>query len=164
MSPAPAGLSDRSRLAILLEHLATIDDPHDVRRITHPLAEILLLVVCGTLADCDDYDHVAGRGEAHLDFLRRHLPCANGAPGGRWLTILMNRVNPTLFSAVSTVWGRGTWPDRPDRIEQRTRGVVRGASCGERRAGGRLAVRRTPPSRRAAPAGRRVHHPCSGLR
>ena len=24
------------------------------------------LVVCGTIADCDDYDHIAAWGEAHL--------------------------------------------------------------------------------------------------
>jgi predicted transposase YbfD/YdcC len=116
MSLAPATLPDKSRLAVLLEHFATIDDPRDVRRISHPLAEILLLVVCGTIADCDDYDHIAAWGEAHLDFLRRHLPYENGVPGGRWLTILMNRINPGLFSAVFTAWVRGTWPDRPDFV------------------------------------------------
>ena len=47
--------------------------------------EILLLVVCGTIADCDDYEHIAAWGEAHLDFLCRHLPYENGVPGGRWL-------------------------------------------------------------------------------
>ena len=51
--------SEKSHLGVLLEHFATIDDPRDVRRIAHPLAEILLLVVCGTMADCDDYDHIA---------------------------------------------------------------------------------------------------------
>jgi predicted transposase YbfD/YdcC len=116
MSPAPAALSDRSRLAVLLEHFATIDDPRDIRRISHPLAEILLLVVCGTIADCDDYDHIAAWGEAHLDFLRRHLPYRSGVPGGRWLTILMNRINPALFSAAFTAWVRETWPARPEFI------------------------------------------------
>lgn len=116
MLPASAPHSDKSRLAVLLEHFATIDDPRDVRRISHPLAEILLLVVCGTIADCDDYDHIAAWGEAHLGFLRRQLPYANGVPGGRWLTILMNRINPALFSAVFTAWVRGTWPGRPDFV------------------------------------------------
>ena len=116
MSPTPTTQPDKSRLSVLLEHFATIDDPRDVRRISHPLAEILLLVVCGTIADCDDYDQIAAWGEAHLDFLRRHLPYENGVPGGRWLTILMNRVNPALFSAVFTAWVRGTWPDRPDFV------------------------------------------------
>ena len=109
-------LGGKSRLAILLEHFATIDDPRDVRRIAHPLAEILLLVVCATIADCDDYDHIAAWGTAHLAFLRQHLPYRHGVPGGRWLTILMNRINPALFSAAFTAWVRGTWPDRPDFV------------------------------------------------
>ena len=114
--PFPRQVSEKSRLGILLEHFATIDDPRDVRRIAHPLAEILLLVVCGTMADCDDYDHIAAWGEAHLGFLRRHLPYDHGVPGGRWLTILMNRINPALFSAAFTAWVRETWPNRPDFI------------------------------------------------
>ena len=116
MSTLPDPISGKSRLAVLLEHLATIDDPRDVHRIAHPLAEILLLVVCGTIADCDDYDHIAAWGEAHLAFLRRHLPYRHGVPGGRWLTILMNRINPALFSAAFTAWVRATWPDRPEFV------------------------------------------------
>ncbi len=113
---APEPLPGRSRLASLLEHFATIEDPRDVRRILHPLREVLLLVVCGTIADCDDYVAIADWGEAHLDFLHQHLPYANGAPGGRWLTILMNRINPALFSAAFTAWVRETWPDRPEFV------------------------------------------------
>ena len=115
----PSGLatpSSKSRLSILLEHFSTIDDPRDVRRIMHPLAEVLFLVVCGSIADCDDYDDIAAWGEAHLDFLRRHQPYAHGVPGGRWLTILMNRINPALFQAAFTAWVRDTWPDRPEFV------------------------------------------------
>ena len=112
MPPMAVELSARSRLTVLLEHFATIEDPRDVRRITHPLAEVLLLVVCGTIADCDDYEHIAAWGEAHVAFLRRHLPYDNGVPGGRWLTILMNRINPALFATAFTAWVRGTWPVR----------------------------------------------------
>lgn len=107
---------EKSRLAALLEHFSFIDDPRDVRRILHPLPEVLLLVVCGTMADCDDYDHIAEWGAAHLDFLRRHQPFAHGVPGGRWLTILMNRIDPALFSAAFTAWVRETWPGRPDFV------------------------------------------------
>lgn len=103
-------------LGVLLDHLAAIDDPHDVRRIPHPLAEVLLLVVCATLADCDDYDHVAAWGAAHLGFLRRYLPHEHGTPSGCWLTILTNRINPALFSAAFTAWVRETWPGRPEFV------------------------------------------------
>jgi predicted transposase YbfD/YdcC len=80
------------------------------------LPEVLLLVVCGTIADCDDYDHIAAWGEAHLPFLRQILPYHHGVPGGRWLTLLMNRIDPALFSACFTAWVRETWPERPDLV------------------------------------------------
>jgi predicted transposase YbfD/YdcC len=89
-----------------------VEDPRDVRRILHPLPEILFLVVCGTIADCDDYEDIAAWGAAHLDLLREHLPYANGVPGERWLTILMNRINPALFAAAFAGWVRQSWPEK----------------------------------------------------
>lgn len=108
--------TEKSRLRALLDHFAVIEDPRDPWRVAHPLPEVLLLVVCGTIADCDDYDGIAAWGEAHLKFLRRFLPYHHGLPGGRWLTILMNRINPDLFAAAFTAWVRETWPDRPDFV------------------------------------------------
>jgi predicted transposase YbfD/YdcC len=112
---APA-LGEKSRLRALLDHFAMIEDPREPWRVAHPLSEVLLLVVCGTIADCDDYDHIAAWGEAHLPFLREMLPYHHGVPGGRWLTLLMNRIDPALFSACFTAWVGETWPDRPDFV------------------------------------------------
>ncbi len=102
----------KSRRAALLEHFSPVQDPRDVRRIPHPLPGMLLLVVCGSIADCDDDEDIAAWGAAHLDFLRRHLAYANGVPGERWLTILMNRINPALFAAAFAGWVRESWPDK----------------------------------------------------
>jgi predicted transposase YbfD/YdcC len=107
---------EKSRLRALLDHFAEIEDPRDPWRVAHPLAEVLLLVVCGTICDCDDYDLIADWGEAHLAFLRRYLPYEHGVPGGRWLTILMNRIDPALFSAAFTAWVREAWPERPELV------------------------------------------------
>ncbi len=101
MSFADAGIGEKSRLRALLDHFATIEDPREPR-VAHPLPEILLLVVCGTIADCDDCDTIAAWGEQKLDFLRRFLPYHHGVPGGRWLTLFMNRIDPGLFSACFT--------------------------------------------------------------
>lgn len=107
---------ERSRLAALLARLGEIDDPREPWRVAHPLTEVLLLVVCGTICDCDDYDVIAAWGERHLAFLRRYLPYHHGVPGGRWLTLLMNRIDPGLFSAAFTAWVRETWPEGPDLV------------------------------------------------
>ena len=53
MIPAEA-LPRKSRLAALLDHVALVEDPHGVRRILHPLPEVLLLVVCGSIAAWGD--------------------------------------------------------------------------------------------------------------
>lgn len=107
---------EKSRLRALLDHFSVIEDPREPWKVAHPLPEVLLLVVCGTIADCDDYDHIAAWGEAHLPFLREMQPYHHGVPGGRWLTLLMNRIDPCLFSACFTAWVREMWPDRPDFV------------------------------------------------
>jgi predicted transposase YbfD/YdcC len=106
----------KSRLKALLEHFGEIEDPREPWRVAHPLPEVLFLVVCGTVCDCDDYENIAEWGKAHLPFLRRYLPYHHGVPGARWLTLLMNRINPALFSAAFTAWVRATWPDRPELV------------------------------------------------
>ncbi|RJT19290.1 ISAs1 family transposase [Mesorhizobium waimense] len=111
-----AGFGEKSRLGVLLGHFSAIEDPRPSHRVAYPLAEVLLLAVCGTIADCDDYEAIGLWGEQHLAFLRRFLPYHHGVPTGRWLTILMNRINPTLFSACFTDWVRACWPDRPELV------------------------------------------------
>jgi hypothetical protein len=77
-------LPRKSRLAALLEHFAGVEDPRDVRRITHRLDEILLLVVCGTIADCDDYEDPGARrispSSAATCPTRTAFPASAGSP------------------------------------------------------------------------------------
>ena len=91
--------SSRSRLKALLHHFAEINDPREAWRVMYPLPEILLLAVCGTVCDCDGYEHIAAWGETHVDFLRRYLLYERGTPCGRWLTVFMNRINPGQWFA-----------------------------------------------------------------
>jgi len=70
--------------------------------VSHPLPEVLLLVGCGTIYDCDDYAGIAACGKTHLPLLRRFLPYHHGVPGARWLTILMNRIDPRTSFAISS--------------------------------------------------------------
>lgn len=107
---------EKSSLKLLLDHLGTIEDPREPWRVAFPLNEVLFLVVCGTICDCDNYELIADWGKSHLDFLRRYLPYHHGVPGERWLTILMNRLNPTLFSQAFSAWVQLVWPERIDQL------------------------------------------------
>ena len=118
-SLAFAVFKEKSRLKALLDHFSIIDDPREPWRVAHPLREVLLLVVCASMADCDHFDAIAAWGDANIGFLRRYLPYERGVPGGRWLTLLMNRIDPALFSAAFTAWVRETWPERPESHRHR---------------------------------------------
>lgn len=107
---------EKPRLRRLLDHFAEVADPRESWRVAHPLPEVLFLVVCGSMASCDDFDDIAAWGQAHLTFLRRFLPYDHGVPGERWLNILMNRIDPQLFSACFMAWARELRPDAPDLI------------------------------------------------
>jgi len=108
--------SQPSRLRLLLDHFSRIDDERGPEAVAHKLNEILLLCVCATIADCDSFDAIAAWGQAHLEFLRRFLPYDWGVPSGRWLNIMMNRIDPALFEACFMDWVRACWPDPPDAI------------------------------------------------
>ena len=109
-------LGEKPRLRSLLDHFALIEDSRDSWRVAHPLPEVLLLVVCASIASCDDFDDIAVWGETHLPFLRRFLPYHHGVPCARWLNILMNRIDPDLFSDCFMSWARGLRPDAPDLV------------------------------------------------
>ena len=108
MEAAPDTIMDeespRARLALLLEHFSKLDDGREPWRVMYPLKEVLLLVVCATIASCDDFDHMVAWGKHHLAFLRRFSEFHHGIPCERWLRALVNRVDPILFGCCFNSW------------------------------------------------------------
>ena len=87
------------RAKSLLEHFSVITDIRQSCKVMYPLKEVLLLVVCGTMAACDDYDDIVLWGRAHLGFLRRLEEYHFGIPCADLLRVIMNRIGPDLFSS-----------------------------------------------------------------
>jgi predicted transposase YbfD/YdcC len=108
--------AEKPRLRSLLDHFAVIEDWREPWRVAHPLPEVLLLVVCASIASCDDFDDIAAWGRTHLSFLRRFLPYHHEVPCARWLNLLMNRIDPQLFSECFMAWARELRADAPELI------------------------------------------------
>jgi len=106
----------KPRLRTLLQHFSVIRDPRQSWKVMYPLREVILLVVCGTIASCDDYDEIALWGEAHLDFLRGLSEFHFGVPCEDWLRDLMNRIDPALFRACFEAWVAERWPLAPGLV------------------------------------------------
>lgn len=106
----------KPRLRTLLEHFSVIGDPRQPWKVMYPLREVILLVVCATIADCDDYDEIALWGESHLNFLRTLSEFHFGVPCEDWLRDLMNRIDPALFRACFEAWVAERWPGPPGLV------------------------------------------------
>ena len=106
----------RARLTLLLRHFSELSDDREPGRIMYPLAEVLLLVTCATIASCDDFDDIVAWGENNLDFLRGFSEFHFGIPCERWLRSLVNRIDPVLFGRCFHGWIAELWPGRHDLI------------------------------------------------
>jgi len=106
----------RARVALLLQHFSELSDDREPGRIMYPLAEVLLLVTCATIASCDDFDDIVAWGENNLDFLRGFSEFHFGIPCERWLRSLVNRIDPVLFGRCFRGWIAELWPGRHDLI------------------------------------------------
>jgi predicted transposase YbfD/YdcC len=89
----------KPRSKSLLAHFSEIKDTRQPCKIMYPLSEVLLLVVCGTMAACDDYDDIVLWGRKHLVFLRSLQEYHHGIPCADWLRVVMNRIGPELFAS-----------------------------------------------------------------
>lgn len=106
----------KDRLRLLLDHFGAIDDPREAAKVKYPLPEVLYLVVCASIAGCDDYDEIADWGDHHVGFLRRYAEYHFGTPKEDWLRVVLNRIDPALFEACFLSWATTLRPDGADLI------------------------------------------------
>src|ERR1700692_2312790 len=79
----------RARVSVLLNHFSELGDDRDPWRVMYPLKEVLLLVVCATIASCDDFDDIVAWGkhqQCRWIVSTRHYP---GEPGFKTIKSLL---------------------------------------------------------------------------
>ena len=88
----------------ILDHFAALRDPRQSWKVVFPLPEILLVVLCGTIAGAEDFVEVRRWARLHIDFLRRFLPFAHGIPSHDTLNDIINAIDGELFATCFTEW------------------------------------------------------------
>jgi hypothetical protein len=73
MDASPYESAHSSGLRLLLDHFSRIEDKRSPESVAHKLNEVLLVCVCGTIAECDSFEAISDWGQAHVEFLRRFL-------------------------------------------------------------------------------------------
>ena len=87
-----------------LAQFAALRDPRQASKVLYPLPEVLLLLLCGTIAGADDFVELALWGGEHLAFLRRFLPYARGVPSHDTLCEVVAALDPELFKTCFARW------------------------------------------------------------
>ena len=100
----------------LLVHFSALPDPRQSAKIMYPLEEIVLLVVCATIAGADDLVEVREWGLQHLDFLRQYLSFRDDIPSHDTLNDVMNAIDPELFERCFMDWVGDMRDAAPDII------------------------------------------------
>jgi predicted transposase YbfD/YdcC len=100
----------------LLGHFAVLKDPRQLAKVLYPLPEVLLLVLCATLAGADDFVEIEEWGETRLEFLRRFLAYERGIPSHDALNDLINAMDPAAFSESFVSWVEGLSESDPDIV------------------------------------------------
>jgi predicted transposase YbfD/YdcC len=88
----------------LIGQFAALEDPRQSWKVLFPLPEVLLLVLCGTLAGAEDFVEIRRWGQMHQDFLRRLLPFKAGVPSHDTLNDVINAIDGALFAECFTAW------------------------------------------------------------
>ncbi len=135
------GESSRARLALLLQHFSELKDDREPWRIVYPLKEVLLLVTCGTIASCDDFDDIVAWGEHHLIFCGSSRISITAFPASVGSAALSTGSIQPCLGAVLRAGSRRFGQD----------GTISSLSTGRRRAARMTTARVLRPCTRSAP-------------
>jgi len=91
----------------LLDHFSALKDPRQAWKVVYPLPEILLCVLCATMAGAEDFVEIERWANKKLDFLRRFLPFADGIASHDTLNDVINALPAGLFSDCFVSWVSG---------------------------------------------------------
>ena len=100
----------------LIEHFSALQDPRQVWKVIYPLPEIMLLVLCATLAGAEDFVEARLWGVKNLAFLRRFLPFARGVPSHDTLNDVVNALDPEVFKTCFASWVEDLRETEPDIV------------------------------------------------
>jgi DDE_Tnp_1-associated len=102
----------------LLDHFSALDDPRQRGKVVYPLPEMMLLVLCATLAGAEDFVEIRLWGRNKLRFLRGLLPFAllpvvKGIASHDTLNDVLNALDCDLFASLFTHWVEDLRADEP---------------------------------------------------
>jgi predicted transposase YbfD/YdcC len=97
-------MPDANPLVQFAQHFANLTDPRMERTRRHVLQDILVLALCGMIANANSWVDIERFGKAKLSFLRRFLELPNGIPSHDTLGRVFAKLDPAALLVCLQSW------------------------------------------------------------
>lgn len=95
---------DKNAIESFLDQIKVCTEFRDPSKIYYTLEEIIFLVFCASLCDCQTYNEISDFGELRLDWLRTHLGYENGIPSHDTVNRVLGLINPKELEQLLVNW------------------------------------------------------------
>lgn len=95
-----------ARVGALRKHFRPLKDPRVVGRSRHLLFDIIVLAICGVIANCDDWPDIALFAQKREAWFRRFLRLPHGVPSHDTFERVFAALEPRAFERCCLAWLR----------------------------------------------------------
>jgi predicted transposase YbfD/YdcC len=88
------------------KYFRRLKDPRVVGRSRHLLVDIIVLAICGVIADCDDWHEIVLFAQKRLAWFKRFLQLPNGVPSHDTFERVFSKLEPRAFQGCCLAWLR----------------------------------------------------------
>jgi predicted transposase YbfD/YdcC len=95
-----------SRVGSIRKHFRSLKDPRVVGRTRHRLGDIIVLAICGVIANCDDWPDIALFAQKREAWFRRFLALPHGVPAHDTFERVFAALDPRALERCCLAWLR----------------------------------------------------------
>src|SRR5947209_18636826 len=88
------------------KHFRSLKDPRVVGRSQHLLVDIIVLAICGVIANCDNWADIVLFGQQRLGWFKRFLKLPGGVPSHDTFKRVFGKLDPRAFERCCLTWLR----------------------------------------------------------
>jgi predicted transposase YbfD/YdcC len=93
-----------SSVGSIKKHFRKLRDPRVRGRTQHLLMDIIVMALCGVIANCDGWRDIALFAQKRQDWFKRFLKLPKGVPAHDTFERVFNQLNPQAFGACFASW------------------------------------------------------------